>query len=186
MLEQKPPDTSPDAFLRHLREYVAAGIAIIIVLGTVVLMIRAISATSDEEQFARVKDLLLIVNPLLGVVLGYYFNKASTEARAENAESTAQNAVVNAQEAAKARDAAQAESEVTKTKVKQVEADLETTQQKAQEFKSVVQDYNGAVEKMAEHRPMPEAGILSAEDDPAEEAYRELQAIWARAKRLTD
>jgi hypothetical protein len=37
-------------------------------------------------MFARAKDLLLFINPILGVVIGYYFNKASTEGRAEQAE----------------------------------------------------------------------------------------------------
>ena len=184
MPEQKPAPTSPDTSLRRLREYVAAGIAVIVVLGTVSLMVRAMSATGDDVQFARMKDLLLIVNPLLGVVLGYYFNKASTEARAENAEATAQNAVVNAQEAAKAREVAQAGSEAAKNMTKQAEADLEATQQEAQEIKSALADVGQAVEKMLAQTPMPETRALSADGDPAEEAQRELQAAWARAKRI--
>jgi len=47
-------------------------------------------------QYARVKDLLLFINPLLGVIIGYYFNKVSSDLRAETAEMAARTASVTA------------------------------------------------------------------------------------------
>jgi len=61
--------------LRRLREYVAAGIALIIIMGTVVLILYALVYTANPEQFSLVKELLQIIIPLLTFVLGYYFNK---------------------------------------------------------------------------------------------------------------
>src|SRR5262245_37539536 len=94
-----PAPNSVDASLRRFREYVAAGIALLVVLGTFGMLIAAFWYIDSNESFARVKDLLLIVNPFLGVVIGYYFNKVSTEARAESAENTARTATASAQQA---------------------------------------------------------------------------------------
>lgn len=62
---------------------------------------------------------LLIVNPLLGVVIGYYFNKVSTEARAESTESTAQSATMSAQQATEARNAAEAEAQAARSEAEE-------------------------------------------------------------------
>src|SRR5216110_1104429 len=86
-----PNTASADSKLRILREAVAATIALLIVLGTTVMLYIVFTryvAGDDQaadKHFERAKDLLLFVNPLLGVVIGYYFNKVSTEARAEKA-----------------------------------------------------------------------------------------------------
>jgi len=110
---QPLPESVPpyDRATAHVREYVAAGLALVIVIGAVAMMIMAITrvgAAADDVAFQRIKDLLLFINPLLGVVLGYYFNKASTEARAESAEYSATTAASLAKQAATSRDRAQA------------------------------------------------------------------------------
>ena len=80
--------------LRVLRESIAALIALSIVIATSMMLYLAFTryvASPDpnaDKYFGRAKDLLLFINPLLGVVIGYYFNKVSTEARAEKAEAT--------------------------------------------------------------------------------------------------
>ncbi len=82
--------------LQKLREYIAGAIALIIVLGAGVLLFVALQGIGNVDQFQRAKDLLLIVSPFVGVVIGYYFNKVSADARA----SALERAVTNANEAA--------------------------------------------------------------------------------------
>jgi hypothetical protein len=91
--------------MRLLREVVAATIAVLIV-GTSAVMLYIVftryvpsADPVSDKHFERAKDLLLFLNPLLGVVIGYYFNKVSTEARAEKAEATVETATNTAQEA---------------------------------------------------------------------------------------
>jgi hypothetical protein len=71
-------------------------------LGAFVLMIIAtyvVLFTATDPIFGRAKDLLLFINPLIGVVIGYYFNKVTSEARAEKAETAVRDATAQAQEA---------------------------------------------------------------------------------------
>lgn len=68
--------------LEQLREYVAAGLAFLIVLGMLVLSYIAVVNLSNQDTFQRAKDLLLIITPFVGVVIGYYFNKVTSDARA--------------------------------------------------------------------------------------------------------
>ena len=149
-----------DTTLRRFRESVAAGIALLVVLGTFGMLIAAFAYIENDEAFARVKDLLLIVNPILGVVIGYYFNKTSTEARAE---STARTATASAQQAATARDAAEV---------------------KAQTAMSTLSDLQGAAEKMLA-QSAPASGVLGAEEQPSDDARAELRVALERAKRVT-
>jgi phosphate/sulfate permease len=90
-----------------LREWISASIAVVVVLGSIIMIALTYSHIGDEQTFARAKDLLLFINPILGVVIGYYFNKATSEGRAEQAEQTAQTAQTQARradaETAKAR-----------------------------------------------------------------------------------
>jgi len=75
MSEKPPVEVAADSGLRRFREYVAAMIAVIVMLGTIVMMIIALRYVNSSDQFSRAKDMLLLINPLLGVVIGYYFNK---------------------------------------------------------------------------------------------------------------
>jgi len=170
-MSEKPSATgSADSSLRHFREYVAAGIAIIVILGTLVMMIMALRYVGSSDQFARVKDLLLIVNPLLGVVIGYYFNKVSTEARAESAEATAQSAALSAQQATEARNAAETEAQAARTE--------------AEEAMSTLSAVSQAAEKMLSQAPAPGVLGVSEEGEPIEDARLELEVALARAKRV--
>src|SRR5690242_20273750 len=91
------PSTGPDPFLSRFREAITALIALVIIAGTIILI--AIAAGASADQFARLKDLLLIVNPVVGIVIGYYFNRTSTVGRAESAEASAKDANEAAQKA---------------------------------------------------------------------------------------
>jgi hypothetical protein len=89
------------------REWVAATLALVIVVGAVTLVVMAAQSTTGEgTSYDRLKDLLLFINPLIGVVIGYYFNKATSEGRAENAEQVAQSASETMQSAIQIRDEA--------------------------------------------------------------------------------
>jgi hypothetical protein len=180
-VERRDPEgTSADPTVTRFREYIAGGLAVVIVVSTVALMIAAlvyVRAAEDDGAFQRVKDLLLFINPLLGVVIGYYFNKASTEARAESAEktaqvasSTAQVATATAQQAAEARDEAQAE-------VAEVEA--VAAEQKA--VLTEVSELSGRLLEQAGTSP----GTLGLEGSSESEALmRELRAALGQARRV--
>jgi len=172
MPEKPPIEVAADPGLRRFREYVAAAIAVIVILGTIVMMIVALFYINSTDQFSRVKDLLLIVNPLLGVVIGYYFNKVSTEARAESAETTAQSATLNAQQATEARNAAEAKAQAARSE--------------AEEAKSTLGEVSQAAEKVLSQVPAPAPGVLRVgeEGEPVENARLELQVALARAKRI--
>ncbi|MEV6304790.1 hypothetical protein AB0M02_35635 [Actinoplanes sp. NPDC051861] len=96
-----------DPKLVRLREYTATALAAFVMLATGVLLVVAVVRASDPDGFAQVKDLLLFVNPLVGYVIGYYFNRVTSEPRAENAESMAQSAARVAEREGQERTAAE-------------------------------------------------------------------------------
>lgn len=103
--------TTGETILRWLKESVAALMGLSL-MACLLFMLRSafdhLTPASDKDvSFERVKDLLLFVNPLVGIVIGYYFNRVSTEARAENAERTAQGAAASALQSEAARGQAQ-------------------------------------------------------------------------------
>jgi hypothetical protein len=172
--EKSTPEAVTDPVVRRLREYVSALMALIVISGTVVMVIQAFNHLGTPDEFARVKDLLLFINPLLGVVIGYYFNKVTSEARAETAETTAKSAMANAQQAAEARN-------VAETEAKQARSE-------AQEVKGALKEVGQATEKMLAQMPAPAVGVLSAEEggEQVEDARLELKMAWKRAKRLVE
>jgi hypothetical protein len=152
---------------------VSAGIAVIIILGSIIMLIQAFNYLSSPEEFDRVKDLLLFINPLLGVVVGYYFNRAISEPRAEKAESTATAAMATAQQASAAANQAEAEAEVAKGE--------------AQEVKEALKEVDEAAEKMMAQTPSPAMGVLSVDEEtgePAVDARMELQMALRHARRF--
>ena len=173
--EQPKEKLSFDNQMRRFREYVTAIIAFLVLIIYPVGVVLLSSLVADANQFDRVKELLLLINPILGFVLGYYFNKASTEARAESAESTAKSAVETAQQATKERDSAVEEAKIAETEASEA---LETLKEVADAAESM----------MAE--ALPTTGTLSIDDEVAvgaEAAIRarqDLQAALDRAKRV--
>jgi len=166
MSETDSPD--PEFVLRLFRERVAAIIALAIVVGSFVMIGLALSFVSDAEQFSRAKDLLLFVNPILGVALGYFFNKFTSDARAETAELAAQSASASADQAFQSRDQALGEKE--------------TVRVENAEMKSAMQDLAGCVHEMMAHSaPAPALGTLGAESSTAaaqaEEAWKARLAL---------
>jgi hypothetical protein len=180
-MSEKPPvqpaaGTEPDPVVRRLREFVSAGIALVIILGSVVMLIQAFNHLSSPDQFDRVKDLLLFINPLLGVVVGYYFNRATSEPRAEKAETAATAAMATAQQASEARNQAETEAEAAKGE--------------AEEVKEALKEVDEAAEKMMAQMPAPAMGVLGVDGEPGEpaaaEARLELQMALRHARRFID
>jgi hypothetical protein len=170
--ERMMDETNPlyvDPWLRRFREYVTAGLAGVICVGTMVMVAFAFANLNSLETFNRAKDLLLFLNPLVGLVIGYYFSKVSSEGRAESAEASAFAATANAQQAVEARSKAEAEAGVVR-----------------QQAQVAVEDMVKASERMLAQAPARSPGVLGAENGnaPANEAYQELHAAASRARRL--
>ncbi len=173
---QPAAGTDTDPVVRRLREIVSAGIALVVILGSVIMLIQAFNYLSSPEQFDRVKDLLLFINPLLGVVIGYYFNRATSEPRAEKAETAATAAMATAQQASEARNQAEAKAEAAKGE--------------SEEVKEALKEVDEAAEKMMAQMPAPAMGVLSVDGEPGEpvaaEALLELQMALRHARRFID
>jgi hypothetical protein len=138
------------------------------------MMILAFSHLQTPEEFARVKDLLLFINPLLGVVIGYYFNKVTSEARAETAEKTVQNAMTSAQQASAERDRAAAEANMAKSEVAETrEALQEMVQATEQTVAQAAEEGTTTLGVDEQGKPAPSTSV-------------ELQLAWTRAKRLLE
>ena len=160
--------SADDPWLRRGRELVAALLALIVVMGTVVLIANAfkfVGADDTKDQsFQHAKDLLNIILPLLGVVLGYYFTKVSTERRAESAEITAQTATTTAQQATEARQFVESEN---------------------REVKDSLREISDAAENLlsAESATLDVLGPSASENSSSTQPRSELRAALDRAKR---
>jgi len=178
------PSSAPvDASLRRFREYVAASIALLVVLGTFGMLIAAFSYIENDQAFARVKDLLLIVNPILGVVIGYYFNKTSTEARAESAESTARTATASAQQAVTRAEVAENTAQAAQADAQQATTARDAAQAKAQTAIATLSDLQQAAERaLVQSAP----AVLGAEAQPSDDGRAELRAALERARRVIE
>jgi hypothetical protein len=74
------------------REFVTNVLGALIVLVTLAIAIITILSVGNASTYAAGKDVLLFMNGLVGVVLGYYFGRAPGDARAAKAESDARTA----------------------------------------------------------------------------------------------
>lgn len=175
--------SATDIVLRWVKEAVTASIGITLVVCLVTMLWKAFGFLGREQSdpsFQRVKDLLLFINPLVGVVIGYYFNRVSTEARAENAERTAQGATMSALHSEAARGEAQSRAQLSKVE--------------AEEAKSALEEIIPAAQTvLSQMPPLPLlqppsalAGVAStsgaASDAPLTEARVNLQMALERAR----
>ncbi|MBK9052804.1 MAG: hypothetical protein IPL78_18385 [Chloroflexi bacterium] len=122
--------------MRQFRERVSSLLAgLIVVVAVIVLLVAVATGLRAEEPgqaFTNVKDVLGFLNPLLGVILGYYFNKVSSENRAENAEKTARIAAANAQQADDERQAMWQQAQQIEQQMKQMRVFMAELTQAAQ------------------------------------------------------
>ncbi len=172
MTNQLPTDPHQPQTNR-LRNLMPALLATLIVVGTIGLMLAGIAYLSNKDEFDRIKELLLFINPLLGVAVGYYFNKSSTEGRAESAEATARTANLVAQQAQQSQSAAQ--------------TDAAKATELAQAATQSLNEMAPLVDQIMQ-APTPQPGTLGL-GDPApaaisEDTRRDLQAALARARRI--
>jgi len=125
MSEQTTPKPDIDSQLRIFRERSAAIVALAIVVGSFIMIGLAMSLVSKPNEFDLAKDLLLFINPILGVAIGYFFNKVTSDARAETAEKAASNASQTAEQANRQRDEALVEAAHMRDETENMHAVLE-------------------------------------------------------------
>jgi hypothetical protein len=174
-------EAAPDPWVLRFRERVTAVIAGTIVAGTIFLITAAAWLASSNEAYARVKDLLLFVNPLVGYVIGYYFTKTTTEARAESAEATAKAATLSAQQAVQAQSQAESRAEDAQSKA-------QTAQAQAHEARVTLSELAVATEQyVAQTQPAHAPAVLGgpgADTAAAEPPGAALHAVLERARRV--
>lgn len=105
MAEENP--NAPTTWLVLLREITAGVIALVVVILFAVLLTRAMRGVANDAELAAAKELLGMVNPLMGLVVGYYFSRVTSEARAERAEATVTATLRSAERASAAREQAE-------------------------------------------------------------------------------
>lgn len=166
-----PEEQRYDSAMGPFRERVAALIAILVIVVALAMTAFTFHYIGDSERFGQAKDLLLIINPVLGVVVGYYFNKVSTEARAETAERTARSASTDARRAAELRENAETVANAAKTDTEEMRQHLEEVSQAAEMFLA--------------QTPARGPVTLGTSDveKPVDTSRRALEAALVRAKR---
>jgi phosphate/sulfate permease len=185
MSDLPPSRSNVFADPRRFVELFTAVLALVIIVGSFIMIgvaFNYINATDD--QFGRAKDILLFVNPILGIVIGYYFNKVTSDARADTAEKAAQTAVNSAQQAREVRDEAVGRAQEATSMAKEIRSTLEEVTQAASEM----------VEQVAAAPADAASGTLSFGDlggngaaVPSEASIKtrlELQSALARAQKV--
>lgn len=176
-------DSNQTPQVNPFREYVTAAIALTVILGAVLLIANTFRyvAGGSPEDFQRAKDLLLFVNPVLGLVIGFYFNKASTEPRAEQAEARAEQASSRAEEASEARQQAAAAAGAARQEALQATSALEELSDAAQQ---VLEQLPTAESFVSEVAGPAGAGAAVEATPPRAESVAELGAALRRARQV--
>lgn len=156
--------------LRYLREMSALLIACVILIGFIIMMRETYSHVEDIDKFNRTKDLLIIFNGLLGIVIGYYFNRVSTEVRAEKAESAAKTANETAQGAVEAH----------KTAVHETNAAKETTSI----FKNELRNLSNVAKAVLANSDYLQTRSRSSANTDSEDEIKILNDAIERAERI--
>jgi hypothetical protein len=176
------PQSSQDEYqLRRFREYVAALFAAIFIVATIAMIIFAFVNSADAEANARMKDLLLIVLPYTGVVLGYYFNRVTTETRVEKAENVAQNAMASAQSATLERQQAREEAEAVSQEAEKWKSSVAELYPLSKQIVSELESAPGPLEELS--------GSAEALRSQADEIYKTrvaLESALERARQLLE
>jgi hypothetical protein len=161
----------------RLRERTTTVIAAVVIIGFVVLITVTTLVVGDNTKFANMKDLLAVANPLAGVVVGFYFTKASVEPRAEHAETAARTAQSEAT-------AAQHEAAEARHARGTAEIDAQRYRARAREASIAVEAVTQAADTVLETAAGPD--VLSS--GSAQRSTPELDALRAAvnmARRLT-
>lgn len=118
------PVLSTQLSLERLREYFAGGIAILIILSMLLIGLVAVFNLGAPVQFQAAKDLLLIITPFVGVVIGYYFNKVTTDSRAVALQRAADAASATAMSATAESERAQQQAQQATAQANQIRGAL--------------------------------------------------------------
>jgi hypothetical protein len=176
MSQQIPPPAAQSTLMRGAKELFSALIAVGIMVCFFLMLGKAFEHVGKDEKtdpsFLHVKDLLLFVNPLVGVVVGYYFNKVSTEARAESAEAAVRTTTASAQQALAQR--AEAESQAR------------ASGEDAREVREMLGEIIPAAEQVLEQIDPTPADAADVPGDADADPRPRLRAALRRARRATD
>src|SRR5205807_3082137 len=86
---------STDSWERKIaigKELITGMMGVAIITVTLIVVFIAIFSVNNTGTYAAAKDVLLYLNGLVGVVLGYYFGRVPGDMRAEKAASDARDA----------------------------------------------------------------------------------------------
>jgi hypothetical protein len=119
LLHEQALQTQREALAQRITYGVLGGFGVMIVITYAVL------AWATDPIYNRAKDLLLFINPLIGIVIGYYFTKG----RAEKAEAAAQTAEGD-------KRVAEGQAEQAKTETSEAMGALQTLKDAAQDLLS--------------------------------------------------
>lgn len=97
-----PERDGKTSWLPAIRETFAGIIAIVFATTFLILVFTAYQHYADDKAFSAIKELITIVNGIVGIIVGYYVSRMTTEARAEKAEATALQSADTAGKAAEA------------------------------------------------------------------------------------
>ena len=161
MTEENP--NPPTVWLPLLREIMAGGIALFVVGVFAALLLRAMKDVTNAPDVTLAKELLGMVNPLMGLVVGYYFSRVTSEARAERAEATVTATLRSAERASTAREHA--------------ESDARTARQRAGELAHALEGLTRAAEEALARQGAAQEAVR-----PADRAS-DLESALERARR---
>ena len=85
---EKPAGPTLESWLTALREGITGCLGLLIVLTTLALVLATfiLLLLRPSAEFAPLRDILVMLNGMAGVVLGYYFGRIPAEIRANKAE----------------------------------------------------------------------------------------------------
>lgn len=160
-----------------LREITTTAIAAIIVGAFVTLTVVTVFLVGNNGKFAAMKDLLTFINPLAGVVVGFYFTKSTVEPRAERAETAASTARTEAT-------AAQREATTAQQDRSTAQVEAERARQRARAAAIAVDAVTTAADQVLE-APAAGPGVLGGGGAPTPAALQGLRTAVATARKLT-
>jgi hypothetical protein len=88
----------PELEIQFFKEVFTAVLALVIIGATTVTAFRSFNMVGDATKMGDAKDLLTIMLGVAGVVLGYYFGRVPSDARAAQATNRADEAVSQREE----------------------------------------------------------------------------------------
>lgn len=82
---------TPELRMQLIKEIVTAVLAFLIIIFTLVIAWRSFNLIGNAAKVAQAKDVLTVMLGVAGVVVGYYFGRVSGDARASQANASADN-----------------------------------------------------------------------------------------------